>query len=537
MITLAANSAAARLAGGRGAPASGGTRVLLAGLLAAALLVLAAAGPSEAAFAQEPRLRSLGGGGWCWFADPRAIHHRGQHNRTYVGWLDRDGAVKVASYDHTSDRRTTAVLRWELGVDDHNNPALHVRPDGRLVVFYSRHNGGDMYYRVSRRPEDVTAWGPERTIPTNTIKPSTGSDRGYTYPNPVQLAREGRMYLFWRGGSAWPTFATSRDGGGTWTKAKNWVRYDRHRPYIKFASNDRDTIHFAFTQGHPSRINSNIYYAAYRGGRILNAGGRTIKTTRQLPLRPREADLVYDTSARAWIHDIADTGGGRPVIVFASIKGGRHRYHYARFTGGRWRVFPVTSAGPSIADNGHEPYYSGGITLDHENPSVVYLSRHTGGTFEVETWTTPDGGQSWRRSAVTSGSQTENVRPVSPRGLRSFGADMSVLWMRGSYEHYVRYKTDVYTLLMNGGNVPPHAEALVGPRQGRAPLAVRFMGGRSRDSDGSIVRWQWHFGDGTAAIGHTVNHTYTRPGRYFPRLTVTDDAGDSDTFVAEVIVR
>lgn len=112
------------------------------------------------------------------------MHHRGAYNRTYIGWIDREGDIKVASYDHSTRLRTTAVLAWRLGIDDHNNPSLHVRPDGRLMAFYSRAGRKTMRYRVSSRPEDITSWGRERTVPTNTSGP-----KGYTYPNPVQLGR------------------------------------------------------------------------------------------------------------------------------------------------------------------------------------------------------------------------------------------------------------------------------------------------------------------------------------------------------------
>ena len=135
--------------------------------------------------AEAASYRSLGGGGWSWFGDPRAVHHKRTHSRTYIGWIDREGTIRVASYDHGTRVRTTAVLRWRLGIDDHNNPSLHVLPDGRLMVFYSRASRKRMSYRVSRRPEDIRSWGRERTLRTNTSGP-----KGYTYPNPVQLRAE-----------------------------------------------------------------------------------------------------------------------------------------------------------------------------------------------------------------------------------------------------------------------------------------------------------------------------------------------------------
>ena len=143
-------------------------------LLAAILLGITAASPALAA--EHP----IGDGAWSWFGDPRAVTHDG---RTYVGWVDQEGDIKVSSYDHTSGERVTAVLHARLNQDDHANPSIQVRPDGRLVVYYSAHVGPAMHYRVSDQPEDVTAWGAPQTVDEN-----TPGGFGYTYPNPVRLA-------------------------------------------------------------------------------------------------------------------------------------------------------------------------------------------------------------------------------------------------------------------------------------------------------------------------------------------------------------
>ncbi len=68
---------------------------------------------------------------------------------------------------------------------------------------------------------------------------------------------------------------------------------------------------------------------------------------------------------------------------------------YARWTGSEWSVHEITPAGGSIHDVAGEEQYSAGITLDHEDPSIVQLSRPVAGMFEVETWRTPDGGETW----------------------------------------------------------------------------------------------------------------------------------------------
>jgi hypothetical protein len=473
---------------------------------------------------------SLGDGAWSWFADPRAVHHQG---RTYIGWVARDGDVKVSAYTHATRARTTALVAPAVDVDDHANPALQVLPDGRLRVYYSPHARPPMAYRTSLRAGDVTAWEPERTLPAN-----TPGNYGFTYPNPVHLAREATTYLFWRGGDFLPTFSAQPDGMQTWTAPRTLISVPGERPYVKVASDGEGTIHFAFTNAHPREAGDvNLYYAAYRDGQLLKADGTRIGPL-GTAIAPADADTVYDTGRKAWVHDIAHDAQGRPVIVFASFAAtSDHRYMYVRWTGSDWsEPVELTPAGGSISEDGNEAFYSGGITLDHEDPSVVYLSRPVDGVHEIETWTTADGGATWARRPVTEQSTEKNVRPVSPRGLLPFSGDLSVAWMRGAYPSYIDYRTSIATLLVTGGNAPPVADAAVSPRGGRAPQDVSLDARGSHDEDGAVVSHHWDFGDGTTATGAQVEHRYEQGGRYFPALTVTDEHGARDTFVLEVAV-
>lgn len=67
-------------------------------------------------------------------------------------------------------------------------------------------------------------------------------------------------------------------------------------------------------------------------------------------------------------------------------------------------------------------------------------------------------------------------------------------------------------------------------------LECSFDGSGSSDSDGSIVSWDWTFGDGNNASGETVSHTYGAGGTYAVSLTVTDDDGATDTAFENVTV-
>ena len=438
-------------------PRAGGGRLGLRARLLAMLLLVGAALPATRAEAQPLRERELTlSGAWTWFSDPRAIYHEGARRRTYTGWVAGDGSVQVASFDHDTGQRAIATLKERLQIDDHNNPSILMRPDGRLVVFWTTHAGPTMWWRRSARPEDVTAWEPERVFPTN-----TAGTHGYTYPNPVQLSAEGnRIYLFWRGGNNNPSFSTLNSGSTSWSGARALILNPSDRPYVKYASNGRDTIAMAYTQAHPATGGTNIYYAAYRAGALRRANGTVISTMANLPIAPDEGQLVYQwqTNGKAWVHDVALDAGNRPVIVYATFPtNSDHRYRYARWTGSRWTDQELVAAGPSMSAAPREPNYSGGITLDHEDPSTVYLSRQVRGVFETQVWTTPDGGASWSSRPLTSGSVRGNYRPISPRGQR--GDSHDIVWMHGGYVHFTNYQTGLRTPIRTRDIADPAAVA------------------------------------------------------------------------------
>jgi hypothetical protein len=386
--------------------------------------------------------QTLGAGAWSWFSDPRAVHHRGIHHRTYTAWIEPNGDEVVASWD--GKQLVRAVVGRQTPTNDHGNPVLQVLPDGRLAMFSSHHNGRRLRLRISSRAEDVTAWGPVRPVGTNTL-----GTRGYTYPNPINLAGEGnRLYLFWRGADWQPAYSWS-EGNGPWAPARRLLQVGSAgsrflRPYVKYASDGHRKIAFAFSDGHPRNRDTSLWFAFYRRGAFYRADGRRIGRLGR-PLRGHRADRVHNgpkAGRRVWVHDVALTPRGRPVIVYATFSSRyRHRYAYAIWERRRWRRRKIVEAGGPIGSG--ERYYSGGIALDHADPSVVYLSREVRGIHQLERWRTANGGRSWRRQRLT-GSRDDNVRPVVPRGLHL--GEREVLWMHGRYEGYRHFDTSILQL-------------------------------------------------------------------------------------------
>jgi hypothetical protein len=376
-------------------------------------------------------------GSWCWFGDPRAVHVIGTHDRVFAGWIGWGGQVTVGAYD-AALRSIRSVVIGDMGADDHGSPAILVEPDKQLTVFWSGHDGAQMHYRTTIKPEDISAWGPVRDVPTG-----LSGSLGFTYPNPQRLAAEAnRTYLFFRGPD-WSADYATRDLYNRWSTARRLIVQPGQRPYLKVESDGKGTIGFAFTDGHPRDLRTSIYYAAYRHGWLWHASGRPIAPLAAAPIRPRQADLVFDGTAHrisSWVWDLALDRRRRPVIAYATFPSARnHDYWYARWNGRQWVSHFLAYAGPSISPGTIEKQYSGGMALDHSNPSVVYLSRKVAGHFEIERWSTPNGGYRWyRRTVVRDGS--DDLRPVVPRGP---SGGIRLLWLQGHYGSYTRYRTSV----------------------------------------------------------------------------------------------
>ncbi|MFH0820177.1 MAG: PKD domain-containing protein [Candidatus Peregrinibacteria bacterium] len=77
------------------------------------------------------------------------------------------------------------------------------------------------------------------------------------------------------------------------------------------------------------------------------------------------------------------------------------------------------------------------------------------------------------------------------------------------------------------------------PTEGTLPLTVRFDGSGSSSFRGSIVSYEWDFGDGTpkSVTGATINHRYETVGNYTATLKVTSGEGESGTDTQIIVVR
>ena len=398
-------------------------------------------------------------GNWVTTNSPRAIYYEGKYKKTYSGWIERKGSIVVWSYDHETGKEETFTLHKNFHSDTHDNPAVHIRQDGRIQAFYTQH-GKENFIRsaVTTNPEDISQWQTIDKIQTI---------EGATYTLVFRLSGENnRTYLFTRALQWHPTVLTSDDDGDTWSTPVQLVGGGGARPYQRMVSDGISKIHIAFTTGHPRNEPTNcVYYFYYEKGAFFKADGTFIKNWEDLPVFPSEADLVYDgsTKGRAWTWDMAIDLDGKPVIAHGVYpEETDHRYYYARWTGTEWFDKEITKAGRWFPETPEgmiepEPHYSPGYSLDHHDPSIVYLSKHideASGPIELQRWVTSDKGNSWNYKPITNGSKNLNGNPVGnwayPYGSRPY--QKMVLWMNGKYRHYTDYSTSIrYWLEKEGG--------------------------------------------------------------------------------------
>jgi PKD repeat protein len=93
--------------------------------------------------------------------------------------------------------------------------------------------------------------------------------------------------------------------------------------------------------------------------------------------------------------------------------------------------------------------------------------------------------------------------------------------------------SDTLTVTVND---PPTAVATVSDDTPNVGDEIDFTGSGSTDADGTIVSYEWDFGDTNTSTDADPGHTYAAGGEYTVTLTVTDNNGatDSDTLMIDV---
>jgi hypothetical protein len=456
------------------------TRWLFSALVsvAAGCAGLRTAGPVGDAFEIAPD------GAWSPFNDSRAVLL--PNGNVLVGYARSDGMSAVTNYDARSGERHESILSGEGAVqrDDHINPSLTLLPDGRVLAVYSRHgNDPFFFWRVSTNndPRGTGDWSEQRVKQVGART---------TYSNTYRLAAErNRIFHFHRALNYNPTLTISADLGESWGEPIHLITAGtgRQRPYIHLASNHRDRIDLIYTDAHPRDYNNSIYHLFYRDDALRWSDGTTLRTMEELPIAHDAGErgtVVYGYSEKAWgaaegpddwipggrgwTWDLAYGADGQPVSAFqvrrGEVTGGEWRddrvyYYRARWTGTEWEKRFIAHGGRPFYEK--ERDLSGGVTLDPQDPNVVYLSSNALRPFDLSTiddvplnpgdryklyrGQTHDGGRTFRWTALTPDASEDNLRP---HAVECPGGRTLLVWFRGRYDTYTSFRARVMGMFL-----------------------------------------------------------------------------------------
>ena len=472
-------------------------------------------------------------GAWTWFNDPRAIFHNGKLYFGFVRSADSKSVLDV--FDLSTGQNSDLWVSAFTQLDDHNNPGLLSKQDGKLLAVYSRHLSDQYFaYRLSSSTNPVSSadWGAEQHI--------ANSGAAMTYANPFQLSSEsGKIYNFCRNTNYNPTVYTSVDSGTNWSAPQILIKAGTGstRPYVKYSCDYTNRIEFLYTDGHPREVISNsLYHLYYQTNTFSKTDGTFVKNYSGLPILHDSGErgsviYQYSTAAqsdpnqwiprgRSWCWEIASQTNGQPACVFSVMVSNvmgttqgtddRIYYYYARWTGAAWQKRFIAQAGKPLyaAEND----YAGGICLDPTDVNTIYISSdalnpfdltqttnvplRAGNRYEIWRGNTTDGGLTFAWSQITSNSSLDNIRPYIPRRN---GGEQCLLWLRGTYASYTSY-----------------ALSIVGLFTTAVPQTNAASGTWLSDSDGvwsDSTKWQSSiiaFGAGNTADFSTVDITSNR---------------------------
>ncbi|MBQ3110032.1 MAG: BNR-4 repeat-containing protein [Clostridia bacterium] len=302
-------------------------------------------------------------GGWNWYVEPSGTHiqpgdalatryESGQyssnngyvfrHDKTYMGWVEDGGDIVIGEYNHDTDEYKRVVIHEKLESDDHNNPAVVILPDGRIMAVYTMHtNEAFVYYRVTKNPEDISEWNDEQFYLCQSVTPEDTNVYYATYPSVFMVHDDEGIigndviYMGWRGVHWKPTFAkfsmpdeegkcetvmhqtqfanttygySTYDGNDAPNAKSDGGKTDSgRRPYTKYDYDfDRNKIYITFTANHPDNDKRNHIYYIY-----LDIEDQNLYTAKDRLLQP----LPFENQQEYRTQGAAGTNGQWGIIT------------------------------------------------------------------------------------------------------------------------------------------------------------------------------------------------------------------------------
>ena len=417
-------------------------------------------------------------GNWTWYSDERSIVDKAggkiivgsDGNGAGMGGSARNGAIEAAVFDLQSgaSKRYTMLASGILGPDDHNAPAIMLRPDGKYLAQWTGHNQNYLSYFSDF---DGTNWSPYSTFDWQALGAATTDMASYS--NPHYLSAEDRTYTLVRSLDIKSmNILVSTNYGDTWTyygKLNRSYPGSGYNPgYYKFSDNGKDRIDFICTESHPRDTLTSIYHGYISNGMSFKTDGTVVDGNLNDTNAPLSSDfqLVFSngtvmppgmTNYRCWDDDVQRYDDGTiECIISARINqsahiGGYpdqedpdHAFFFCRYDGTKWTPTYLCQAGYKLYSD--EADYVGLGALSPGDPNTIFISTRydpravQAGVTDTnqpyasrhEIWkgVTTNHGASFTWTPITQNSTHDNLRPIVPAWDAN---NIALIWFRATY--------------------------------------------------------------------------------------------------------
>jgi hypothetical protein len=396
-------------------------------------------------------------GAWSWHQDERAIVDV-KAGKLVIGSVagggGRTGNIEAVIYDLATGASSGPAKLGKLSVDDHDAPALNIRPDGKYVAVWATHRTDcNTYYSIY----DGLAWAAQKTFDWKSEGCPWDGDSTHmiTYSNVWYMGPA--LFDIARSVGTSPNLLASTDDGETWSYYGR-LTYTPLTGYVagyyKYWGNNTDRIDFVGTEAHPRDYDNNLWHGYMQGGKIYDSAATVVDDALAGTSAATSAQTVdkftkvFATGStlnglkldHAWSHDIVRYADGTIAILGQArvtntgTDDPDKRMLYFRFDGTSWQGTYLVKGGPKLYAD--EQDYTGLAALHPDNPNIIYVSttydprddRTMSSKHEIYAGVTCDNGATFKWTPVTQGSTQDNICPIVPKWDASHTA---LLWMKG----------------------------------------------------------------------------------------------------------
>ncbi len=231
------------------------------------------------------------------------------------------------------------------------------------------------------------------------------------------------------------------------------------------------------------------------------------------------------------------SGGGYsysvPVVYDTTLGLWQGAYSPNNAPGGLWslRISAFDRAAPANTGSAMRT-----ITLQDRTPVAIFTQSSTNVltsvlvNFDGSASSDPDGtiiSYSWTFGEGTTGSGHTVSHSYAAAG--AYKVTLNVTDNSGS--------TAVASAVITVQDRPPTVSFSPSTNSTNTGSPVSFNAGGAADPDGLIVSYAWDFGDGSSGSGSSPSHTYSSPGTYTVKLTVTDNSGSTASSSSTVTIK